>query len=131
MFRNYKLDKIKIIGGIYRNQTGEVILRGIPVTDNEISDFMQFINGQAEVGKKNKLEYAWTHKNHLSIRSTDAKYCKECFICLEAEAVGDVSGFLAVSSNNLENVQMNTESVMYDILLKAEMFTWIFRYISF
>jgi len=124
------LDKIKIIGGIDRNQTGEVILRGIPVTDNEISDFMQFINGQAEVGKKNKLEYAWTHKNHLAIRSTDAKYCKECFICLEVEAVGDASGFFAVSSNNLENVQMNTESVMYDILLKAEMFTWIFRYIS-
>lgn len=91
---------------------------------------MQFINGQAEVGKKNKLDYAWTHKNHLVIRSSDAKYCKDCFICLEVEAVGDASGFIAVSSNNLENVQMNTESVMYDILLKAETFTWIFRYIN-
>jgi hypothetical protein len=101
LLRNHNLDKIKIIGGIDRNMTGEVILRGIPVTDKEVPDFMHFIDGQAEIGKKNKLEYAWAHKNHLVIRSSDAKFCKDCFVCLEVEAVGDASGFLAVSSNNL------------------------------
>lgn len=92
---------IKLIGGIDKNQTSEMILRGIPVTDNEMSDFWKFINGEIEVGKKNKLEYAWTHRNHLVMRSTDAKYCKDCFICIEVEAVRDVNGFLAMSSNNL------------------------------
>jgi hypothetical protein len=55
----------------------------MPVTDNDMGEFLKFINGEIEIGKKSKLDYVWTHRNSLVMRSTDAKYCKDCFICVE------------------------------------------------
>jgi hypothetical protein len=86
LVHNKGLEQVKIIASLRQKTSGQVTLQAMPVPDESLGEFISFINGDSELGKRSKLAFVWSDINHLAIRSSDSKYCRDCFICIEAQS---------------------------------------------
>lgn len=77
------MNYVKLITNMNKEKMGELVIRGMPVTDEQMGDFILFINNNTELTRKDKLAFEWSDTNHLTVRSTDSKFCKNCHICYE------------------------------------------------
>jgi hypothetical protein len=100
MIHNSNLDHLKVVASLNQKSSGELMMQGMPVPDDSIGDFIKFINGDLEIGKRSKLAYAWSDINHLTLRSSDPKFCKDCYLCIEIQCSKDIDGYLTVPSGN-------------------------------
>ena len=55
MFRSQDQTSLKIFTNIKKTNLGELILRAMPVKDDQMSTFVKYMNGLVELGKKNNL----------------------------------------------------------------------------
>jgi hypothetical protein len=52
----------------------------------------------------------------LAIRSSDPRFCKNCFICLEAQSSKALEGYLTIPTASQHSLFL-TSYVSYDVLL--------------
>ena len=55
LIKNEDRSSLKIITSINKNIMGQVMLRAMPVKDEQIGTFVKYISGESEAGKKNKI----------------------------------------------------------------------------
>lgn len=120
---NFDLERIKIVSSISQKSSGQLTLMAMPVADESLGDFIKFINGE-DLGKRSKLSYIWSGINHLTLRSSEPKFCKNCYYCIEATASNRMEGYLTIPSDNSYSLFLSSY-ISYDILLENETFSWL------
>lgn len=115
MIHNHNLDHLKVVASLSQKHSGQLMLQGMPVPDDSLPDFIKFINGE-DLGKRSKLSFIWSDINHIYLRSSDPRFCKECYICFEAQANKDIEGYLTIPSDNKYSIFLGSY-ISYDILL--------------